>query len=270
MELSALRQKPQSSASSIGTYLDCSQAYWFAYVKRAPMEFVSDALQFGSCIHLALADFYRARMTGDRLLLKDVHESYRYHWANRVKECSNIRYAEGKDYQSYITEGVDLLTAWFNKLPADDFEVIAVEEAFVFEASGIPIPIIGAIDLVEEDEAGAIVITDHKAIGRSYSADEIDTNAQITLYQMAARANGFANREILLKFDCLIKTRTPKFESYWTTRSKTDELRLIRKIQRVWEGIQKEVYVPNDGSWRCKLCPYKGACDRWFLDGGGQ
>src|SRR5512138_1449257 len=98
MELSELRQKPHLSASSVGTYIDCSMAYWFAYVKRAPMEFVSDALEFGSAIHLTLADFYRARMTGDKLLLKDVHESFRQHWTNRVKNRSEIRYSEGKDY----------------------------------------------------------------------------------------------------------------------------------------------------------------------------
>ena len=34
------------------------------------------------------------------------------------------------------------------------------------------------------------------------------------------------------------------------------EKRLIRKIQRVWEGISKGVFIPNDLSWRCKTCPY--------------
>jgi putative RecB family exonuclease len=234
------------------------------------MEFVSDALEFGSAIHLTLADFYRAKMTGDRLLLKDVHEAYRYHWANRVKDRPNIKYAEGKDYQSYLIEGVDLLTAWFNKLPSDNFEVVAVEEAFVFEIDGIPLAIVGAIDLVQQDDAGTVIITDHKTTGRAYSPDEIDQNPQITIYQMAARANGFADREILLKFDCLVKTKTPKFEQYYTTRTKTDELRLIRKIQRVWNGINSKVFIPNDTSWKCKTCPYKKACDEWFLQQGGD
>jgi len=270
MELSELRQKPHLSASSIGTYVDCSLQYWFAYVKRLPMEFVSDALEFGSAIHLTLADFYRAKMTGDRLLLKDVHESYRQHWTNRVKDRSDIKYADQKDFQSYLIEGVDLLTAWFNKLADDHFNVIAVEEAFVFEIDGMPLPIVGAIDLVEEDDSGTIIITDHKTTGRAYSIDEIDQNPQITIYQMAAKANGFADREILLKFDCLVKTKTPKFEQYYTTRSEADELRLIRKIQRVWEGISKGVFIPNDTSWKCKTCPYKQACDKWFLNGGGE
>jgi putative RecB family exonuclease len=270
MELSELRQKPHLSASSIGTYVDCSLQYYFSYVKRLPMEFVSDALEFGSAIHLTLADFYRAKMTGDRLLLKDVHESYKQHWTNRVKDRSDIKYADQKDFQSYLIEGADLLTAWFNKLPDDTFSVIAVEEAFVFEIDGMPLPIVGAIDLVEEDDAGTIIITDHKTSGRAYSIDEIDLNPQVTIYQMAAKANGFADREILLKFDCLVKTKTPKFEQYYTTRAETDELRLIRKIQTVWNGINSKVFIPNDTSWKCKTCPYKKACDEWFLQQGGD
>ena len=111
-----------------------------------------------------------------------------------------------------------------------------------------------------------------KGVGRvtGYSIDEIDQNPQITIYQMAAKANGFSDREVLLKFDCLVKTKTPRFEQYYTTRTETDELRLIRKIQRVWEGISKGVFIPNDTSWKCKTCPYKKACDAWFLNGGDE
>ena len=170
---------------------------------------------------------------------------YRQHWTKRAKDRSEIKYAEGKGFQSYLIEGVDLLTAWFNKLPDDNFSVIAVEEAFVFEIDGIPIPIIGAIDLVEEDDSGTIIITDFKTTGRAYSIDEIDQNPQITIYQMAAKANGFADREILLKFDCLVKTKTPKFEQYYTTRTETDELRLIRKIQTGLGGHQQGSLHPE-------------------------
>ena len=131
-------------------------------------------------------------------------------------------------------------------------------------------PSSGPSTLWKQDDSGTIIITDHKTTGRAYSIDEIDQNPQITIYQMAAKANGFADREILLKFDCLVKTKTPKFEQYYTTRTETDELRLIRKIQTVWDGINKEVFIPNDTSWKCKTCPYKKACDEWFLNGGDE
>jgi putative RecB family exonuclease len=87
---------------------------------------------------------------------------------------------------------------------------------------------------------------------------------------MAMRSNGYADREILLRFDCLIKTKKPKFEQYYTVRSEEDEQRLIRKALAVWNGISKGVFVPNDQSWRHKNCPYRKACDRWFLKKGGD
>jgi putative RecB family exonuclease len=267
MELSNLRKSPHLSSSSITTYLDCSLQYYFSRVKRLPMEFVSDALVFGTVIHLVLAEFYRSKMTGDRLSLKDIHELYRQFWTKEAKNRQEIRYAEGKDFNTYIMEGIDLLTVWKNKLPEDNFSVVAIEEAFVFEVEGIPVPIIGAIDLVEEDEAGAIIITDFKTSARAYSIDEIDQNPQITLYQIAAKANGFADREILLKFDCLVKTKTLKFEQYYTTRTETDELRLIKIMQSVWQGISKSVFIPHP-SWKCPNCAHGKACKEWFLNGG--
>jgi putative RecB family exonuclease len=270
MELSDLRQKEHLSASSISTYIDCSLQYYFSRVKRLPMEFVSDALSFGTVIHLVLAEFYRSKMTGDKMSLKDIHESYRQHWKQEAEDRTDIQYADGKDFKTYLSTGVDLLSAWFNKLPDDSFEIIGVEESFTIESPELSVPIIGAMDLVEQDDAGTIIITEHKTGSKSYSADEIDQNMQMTLYQLAARTNGFADREILLKLDCLIKTKTPKFESYWTTRSKIEEKRLIRKIQTVWNGINNKVFIPNDTSWKCKGCSHKKACDSWFLKGGDE
>jgi putative RecB family exonuclease len=43
-------------------------------------------------------------------------------------------------------------------------------------------------------------------------SDEIENNMQMTVYQLAAKANGFGGREIQLGFDCLIKTKAAKFE----------------------------------------------------------
>ena len=158
------------------------------------------------------------------------------------------------------------MAVWYSNLDDNDnYRVLAIEEAFTFDLADIPVPVIGAIDLVEEDEAGTIIITDHKTAARSYSANDIDRNMQMTIYQMAAKSNGFADREILLRFDCLIKTKKPKFESYYTIRTENDEKRMIKKIQQVWNGISKGVFVPNDSSYRHKNCQYRQICDKWFL-----
>ncbi|MFC1881529.1 PD-(D/E)XK nuclease family protein, partial [Thermodesulfobacteriota bacterium] len=105
---------------------------------------------------------------------------------------------------------------------------------------------------------------DFKTSARAYSVDEVDKNFQLLIYYMAARANGYADREIILKFDTLIKTKKPRFEQYFTVRSEIDEIRAIKKIQAVWNGIKSGVFVPNDTSWRCSGCAYKTACDEYL------
>ncbi|WP_054030115.1 RecB family exonuclease [Desulfatitalea tepidiphila] len=266
MVLSELRQTPHLSASSINEYVECSLLYKFGRIDKLPMEFKSDALEFGTCIHRVLEEYYSARMIGDRMLLKDVHEFFVFKWLEIAKGRTDIKYADGKDYNSYLMYGRDLLTAWYNKLPDDDFTILAIEEAFSFNLPGIDIPIIGAMDLVEQDNSGTIIITDFKTSGRAYSKDEVDSNQQLTMYQIAAKQNGYADHEILLRFDTLIKTKVPRCEQYWTTRTELDERRLIKKARQVWDGISKEVFVPNDTSWKCKGCAYKQACDA-YLEG---
>jgi putative RecB family exonuclease len=120
------------------------------------------------------------------------------------------------------------------------------------------------MDLVEEDSTGTIIITDFKTSGRSYAKSEIDQNQQLTMYQIGIKNSGYADREILLRFDTLIKTTKPKFLQYWTTRSQLDERRLIKKATQVWDGITKGVFVANDLSWKCKGCAYKQACDAYL------
>jgi superfamily I DNA/RNA helicase len=94
----------------------------------------------------------------------------------------------------------------------------------------------------------------------------VEKNFQLTVYNIAARANGFEDREILLRLDCLIKTKTPKFEQYYATRSEIEERKAIKKILAVYEGIQKGVFVPNDGSWKCAGCAFKKPCEKWLTE----
>jgi putative RecB family exonuclease len=268
MVLSDLRKTEHLSASSIGTYVECSLLYYFSKILKLPMEQKSDAMEFGSSIHWVLEQYYQEKLVGEKLLLKDIHDLWETSWKMRAEDKTDISYTKGNDFKSLLMLGIDLLTVWYNKLPGDNYNIIAIEEAFSFYLPGIEIPFIGGIDLIEEDAAGTIIVTDHKTSGKSYSASEVDQNQQLTLYQMALKSIGYADREILLKFDTLIKTKTPKFEQYWTTRSEIDEQRLIRKSVKVWEGIQAGIFIPNDTSWKCSSCSYKSACDAWFMEKG--
>jgi putative RecB family exonuclease len=266
MELSELRKLPHLSSSSISDYVDCGMLYKFGRIDRIKREFTADSLEYGTTMHRVLADVYQGKMINSPLELKEILELFEYYWTVVAGDNDKIKYADGKDFETYLVAGRELLTSYYNKIPADDFRVLAIEEAFSFKLEGLDTPIIGAMDLVEEDESGTIIITDWKTAGKAYSNDDVDKNFQLTLYQMAAQANGFADREILLRFDCLIKTKTPKFEQYYTTRSDEDIMRAKKKIMQVANGISKGVFVPNDGHWKCKGCAFAEHCRNWFKE----
>ena len=268
MGISEMRNKLHLSASSINDYIDCGLLYKFGRIDKIPSEFRSDALEFGSAIHRVLAEFYQARMIGEKLSVKDLQTLFEMYWSQAAEGITDIKYAEGKDYNILLLEGKELLTTYYGKLPEDNFRVISIEEPFSFTIDGLEVPVIGVTDLIEEDESGTIIVTDWKTSGRAYSTDEVDKNFQLTLYYTGLKANGYSNREMLLKFDCLIKTKTPKFEQYYTSRTVEDSSRAIKKIMQVWNGIKQGVFIPNDGHWKCGGCHYKNHCDEWFKEGG--
>ena len=95
MDLWELKKEPHLSASSVNDYVECGLLFKLGRVDRVPFEFRSDALEFGSVIHLVLGEFYQEKMIGNKLLLKDVHESFEEQWRKAAEGREDIHYAEG-------------------------------------------------------------------------------------------------------------------------------------------------------------------------------
>ena len=263
MNLAELRKLPHLSASSIGTYIDCSLKYKLARIDKLPPAFVSDSLIYGSTIHRVLEVYHEARMHDERVPLSTILELFEGCWNEALEKSGKVKFNKGATPESLLHEGKSLLTVYYDKYPCNDFKVIATEEAISFTIPGLPVAIIGAIDLLEEDESGTLIITDHKTAGRAFSNAEILKNMQLTIYQMAMRKR-YPDRNILLKLDALIKTKKPRFEQFYTYRDEVAEQRAVKKILAVWDGIQKEVFIPNEESRYCSNCEQKLNCNDWF------
>ncbi len=267
MDLDELRKQPHLSASSVGLYLECSLAYKFRYVDKLPSETTSDALVFGSAIHKVLEAFYMGLMIGDHLSLDDLLDQWNAVWTEQAAERDDIQWKRGNSFDKSLEIGRGLLQAFSRKLDVGDQGVIAVEEPFSFSIKGLDVPVIGVYDLVLEDSTGVATIVDHKTRARALSARDANESIQATIYAMAATKNGFRHNDLLLRFDCMIKTKEPKFEQVYTTRSELEMFRVARLIRQVWLGIQSEVWLPNLGSWKCSGCSYKQACETWLQEG---
>lgn len=266
MTLEELRKGPHLSASSIESYIECSLSYRFSRIDHLRPEFKSDNMEFGSCIHQALADFHQERMTGTILTRDQLQERFIYHWTIRASDNAEIKYSKENSYKSLIETGKALLETYHDSFSDHHLTVLAIEEPFSFTIEDLPIPIVGVMDLVEEDEQNNIIITDFKSAAKSYTEKEVSKNPQLTIYQMASRYNGYHDRNIILKLDCMIKTKIAQFKRYYTARTRLDEIKAEKKIIQVCRGITKGVFIPNDTSWKCNECFYKTACNDWYKE----
>ena len=267
MTISELRKQPHISTSAISDYISCGLHYKFGKIDKIKSEIISDALVFGTTIHKVLEMFYLSKMEGAKMPLSEMLNHFEEQWKKAAEKKSNIKFKEGKSYRSVMEEGKALLTVYFENLPEDNFQVLAIEEPFSFRIPGIEVPFIGCIDLIlEDEESGTLIISDFKTSSKAYSAADVDKSLQLTLYCMAVKANGYSDREILLRFDCLIKTRIPKYQEYYTVRSESDERKAVKLIQTAWAGIQKGVFIPDSTGWKCAFCEFKAQCNDWFMN----
>ena len=264
MKLDELRKYPHLSASAIANYIECSLSYRLSRIDKLKPEFLSDNMEFGKCIHQALADFHQERMTGTILTKDQLLDKFAWYWTIRAFDNKDIKYKPENSFNNLLEQGKSLLKVYHDNFADHHLTVLAIEEPFSFTIDGLPIPVIGAMDLVEEDEQENIIITDFKTAAKSYTEDDVSKNPQLTTYQLDCRSNGYSDRKIILKLDCLIKTKTPQFKRYYTARDRWDEIKATRKIIEVWKGITKGVFIPNDTSWKCNECFYSGACNDWY------
>jgi putative RecB family exonuclease len=266
MKLNEFRKGPHLSASAIAEYMECSLSYRFSRIDKLRPEFRSDNMEFGSCIHQALADFHQERLIGTILTRDQLQERFTYHWTLRASGNEEIKYRPENNFDSLMEQGKSLLKVYHENFHDENVTVLAIEEPFSFTIEGLPVPLVGVMDLLEEDNQGSIIITDFKTAARSYTEDDVSKNPQLMLYHMASRFNGHGDRNIVMKLDCLIKTKTPQFKRYYTARDRMDELKATKKIHAVWKGISRGVFIPNDTSWKCNECFYKGACNDWYRE----
>lgn len=267
MDIDEMRSRPHLSFSGLSTYTDCGLLYKLARIDNLKPEFTPDSLAFGSAVHQVLADQNESRRQRYSLTPDDLTNLFEGYWKEKAEGNESISYRNGKDFTALLAEGKNLIRGFCENQVDSGYTVLSVEEPFEFTIDGIDVPIIGITDLIEEDSSGTIIITDYKTASRSFGTNDINNSFQMSLYFMAAKHNGYKDREIVLKIDALIKTKVPKVETYYTARSDIDEQRAVKKIRAIWNGIQKGVFVPNDTGFRCTNCSYKRHCDDWF---GGQ
>lgn len=247
------------SISQLNMFIRCGLQYQFRYID----EMVSPpgiSLVEGSSIHVALEVGLREKMdTGKIVPVSVMKDAWNDAWKEKKKEVEEWgEDGEQKVVKEVETRGLYLLNE-YHKVKMPVVNPIEVEQRFWTNIGEHNIPVLGYIDMVDQDKIDLIegrAVVDHKVVKSAKSQGDADSDPQLTLYAKVSHTNR-------VRFDCLCKTKTPKIRSVESTRTHKDYLWLAKIFDRVAEAINAGTFLPADPtSWVCsqKFCGYYHMC----------
>jgi len=247
------------SASQIQSYLDCSLKYKFNYIDRLPKPFRASGLALGSAFHAAAEWLHNKWSNGNDVSLESVWDIFEADWY--AQSLEPILYKNEETENEVLNLGRNLISVYFNHAPRN--EVVHTELPFQLPVTNIEtgevldITLKGIIDKIEVGD----VVVDLKTWGRMISQHDLECNLQLSAYAYAywMMYKKFPH----LRFDVLLKTKTPRYEQMETERVLEDCVIFFNICREVYVSIQKEVFIPNP-SWKCQGCEYRDQCWFWY------
>ncbi len=262
------------SYSSISTYLNCPAMWKFRYIDKLP-SFGNPNLFFGSVWHSTIEYYISTSAMGTEALL----EIYGKKWATQLeKEGENTNWLDpytGKSVEkstyeqgeSWITGDVKfegdhpnmaafLDTLQPKKKKGDKEKPYYVEEFIKLHVPGVPVPIIGYIDVITTDD----IPVDFKTSGKSWSEKRAAEEMQPLFYLAALSQASIRVPGRQFKHIVFVKTKTPKVQVFTTSHNLAQLLWLYRVIETVWNAIEVEAFPVNPTTWLCS----KHYCDYWL------
>lgn len=243
------------SYSSIQLYLTCPENWRRKYVEKQPQP-SSPALVFGSAMHTAIESV----VTGE---MPTLPEAWKTAWTAQVESESNVDWG-GDTPEHHFNEGLRILGSDDVQAMIGDVKPLVdengafVERKVTLEVPGVPVPIIGYIDIVGADG----VPGDFKTSKNRWSQDKAQSELQPLFYLAALSQAGVDIPDLAFRHYIITKAKTPVAQVLEHTHTWSEIFWLFESIQRVWKGIEAEVYPMNPNGWLCgpKYCAYWSEC----------
>lgn len=270
------------SYSSISSYLSCPALWKFRYIDKLP-SFGNPNLFFGSVWHNTIEEYISMSGARGTELLVNIYrkrwdaqlekEGERMNWLDfyTKESVEDATYDEGiewitgnvkfeGDYQN-MAAFLDTLKPKKRKNAAEDEKPYYIEEFIQLQVPGVPIPIIGFIDVITDDD----IPTDFKTSSKSWSATQAQEEMQPLFYlaalsQNAIRVPGNQFRHVV--FVKKQKVAPPKVQIFTTQHNRAKLLWIYRVIEGVWNAIEAGAYPVDPTGWQCspRFCDYWGSC----------
>lgn len=246
------------SYSSINTYLLCGRAWRRRYIDKEQTP-TSSALVLGSAFHNAI----EAAVQG-----ADLESQFQQSWLWQLERNPDVDW--GQDTQSSVkatgermvkSKSVqDLLGRLRENFDGDPEKI---EKRVELRVPGVPVPIIGYIDLITKDG----VPGDFKTAARMWRDGKADEELQPLFYLAALNQAGIEVPGWMFRHYVFTKTTRPEAKVFEVQHKPSEIFGLFEIIKAAWRGIEAGVYLLNTSTWKCspKYCEFWSTCRAKYI-----
>ncbi|MFO7742773.1 MAG: PD-(D/E)XK nuclease family protein, partial [Anaerolineae bacterium] len=195
------------SYSSINTYLLCPRAWRYRYLDKVDVP-TSPALIFGSAFHEAVEQYLTMRHSGDELPVAELFDAT---WETQLEQNDDVDWGDDSE-ESLLETATRMLTDDSIVAQIDALRPLIIDNAPVIEkyvtitVPGVPIPIVGYIDIITDDG----IPGDLKTSGRKWYGDKAEQEMQPVFYLAALNQEGYdLNPELRFRHYVYTKTKSP-------------------------------------------------------------
>jgi hypothetical protein len=261
MNLSAYRERPHWSYSSLNQLLNiCSLQWFFEKVEKLPRPFTPVAIALGSVYHRVMENIAMHRMEQKLPTEKDTRDLFMTLWEREQKDGPPLEKDEEQTPEQVGLQGADLVAAYLKQVDPEE-RVLSMNETFAVPVGNSDRPLIGEIDCVVEHQKARFLV-DWKSSARRWPKDQADRSLQPTCYLYAHRQL-HPTEAPWFRYDVVVKNKTPVVESHITVRGPDDFRRFECLVSKAEQIIQHELVYPSDQSFACSGCQYREPCKAW-------
>lgn len=249
------------SYSSINLYLTCAESWRRKYLLKQPQS-SSIQLMFGGAFHASVEEYISDKAQGRARYSPT--ELFPYKWRACVeRDGASVEWGTDTPEQ-HENEGIRILgTPEVQRLidsinPYQDDQGPFIERKIELSVPGVPVPVIGYIDIVTSDG----IPGDFKTSSTKWSQDKAEGEIQPLFYLAALHQAGRTVPGLKFRHYVITKTKKPEAQILEHSHTWAEVFWLYELIRRAWDGISREVFPVNPGAWLCssRFCSAWSQC----------
>lgn len=252
-----MKRNIKLSATRIGTFISCKQKYWFNYMDKLP-KLSNPSFKLGIAVHESLelaGKIWKQKEKFTETDIKKILEKY-----------DEVSVREGMEDMVVHIEGKDLVRKRLKKFLTGS-KILDLEIKFGFWGkdggkqinSKLGVPLIGAIDKVEEYDDDTILIIDYKTSKTAPTAPQMRTDVQLSLYDLVARQLYPQYKRVILSLDLL---KSDVLYTYRTDKERAEFEEYLKVIYEAMLNLKAED-VKASLNMFCGWCDYKDYCSTY-------